>query len=160
MTSLNFYKAFLPELRKELLTWTKQIAVPGITGYNFYDICLWKPCPEDDFDAIVEVKVVISYYPTSTRTMQSGNYAFCYAVRGLEIAVMYDDDEYSGTARRIHKRWHQCVSNWLQLIRRREQEGATEKSRLIHEELVAVVWAPARVAALLERGGWDLVDTC
>jgi hypothetical protein len=28
----------------------------------------------------------------------------------------------------------------------------------IKEELVAKVWAPARMAKLLERGGWDLVE--
>ncbi len=57
------------------------------------------------------------------------------------------------------------VGVWVDGVLARLREAAAKariqaRARAIHEELVAAVWAPARVAALLEKGGWDLVDAC
>ncbi len=59
--------------------------------------------------------------------------------------------------------YKQPVDEWVDAIRNRLEEDAAKertqaRARAIHEELVAAVWAPTRVAALLDQGGWDLVD--
>ncbi len=35
---------------------------------------------------------------------------------------------------------------------------ANARARVLKESIVAAVWAPKRLAALLERGGWDLIE--
>jgi len=57
------------------------------------------------------------------------------------------------------------VEVWVDGVLIELQEWASKlriqtRARAIHEELVAAVWAPARLAAMLEKGGWDLVESC
>ncbi len=58
-----------------------------------------------------------------------------------------------------YETWGKALEQWLTTIHtffgkaRRKQLFAP-----VHEELAAKMWHPDRVSALLEKGGWDLID--
>lgn len=59
----------------------------------------------------------------------------------------------------------QPANEWAAAILERLTQEATKariqaRARSIHEELVAAVWSPARLSAMLEKHGWDVVDAC
>lgn len=54
------------------------------------------------------------------------------------------------------KEWVAAIKGPLELTASKARINA--RARALKEELVVAVWKPARVAALLERGGWDLID--
>ena len=65
-------------------------------------------------------------------------------------------------AERAYKR---CVQEWADVTYAAAQEAASKRrvqarTKAIKEDLMAKMWHPDRVAALLEKGGWDLVDGC
>lgn len=52
-------------------------------------------------------------------------------------------------------------SDFAPFVAAREMEAKVriqERTRAIHEELAATVWAPERLAKRLEQGGWELVE--
>ncbi len=58
-----------------------------------------------------------------------------------------------------YQTWGLVVHDWIDQIKAHfDRSARKQRYAPIHEELAAKMWSPARVGALLETGGWDLVD--
>ena len=78
---------------------------------------------------------------------------------GVAVSLFAPIPDWRG-GERAYKR---CVQDWVDVVYAAVQ-AETSKRRVvartkeIKEELMAKMWAPERVAAMLEKGGWELID--
>jgi hypothetical protein len=116
------------------------------------------PQEESEYEALVRLDIVEHQYIPRYNPIARGLVLF-YGVRN-DGAVVFQNGrnlkEFDG-AEEFYK---QPLVEFLQNspFDPFSRARARERTRAIHEELAATLWHPDRVAALLERGGWELVD--
>lgn len=59
--------------------------------------------------------------------------------------------------------YREPIDEWIEAVKQRLQEEASKRrtqarAQALKEDLVAAVWAPARLAKRLEQGGWEGVE--
>lgn len=120
--------------------------------------------PSRDYKQFVAiVNIYILEHVGTARWPRTNWIHLCYGIfpTGGACNIMAPQFSYMGA----ESAYSQPPSEWASAIRERLAEEAAKariiaRAKAIHEELVAAVWAPERLAARLKEGGWDLVDAC
>jgi hypothetical protein len=111
--------------------------------------------------AYLTLEMDVEYFDMGAEDPFDDQYTFKYALYSDgRIGRFSPDVPYSQQqVFDAYQTWGLVIHDWIDAIKA-HFDRAERKQRYapIHEELAAKMWSPARVGALLEAGGWDLVD--
>lgn len=110
----------------------------------------------------ITLEMDVEYFDMGAEEPFDDEYVFKYALYSDGRIGHIEPAAYPYTQRQIfdaYKTWGLVIHDWIDAIKA-HFDRAERKARYapIHEELAAKMWSPARMSALLEAGGWDLVE--
>lgn len=160
-TFLNYdaLKAALPDLRRRYYEYIPRLWNRAQFSPEFDGVTIEQPGKLTQFAAIVNV-YIIEHVGTPQWPRQNWiNLRYGIYPTGFASSLIERQAHYAGA----ESAYSQPPSEWAAAVLKSVTEEAAKvrivaRAKAIHEELVAYVWAPERMAARLERGGWDLVD--
>lgn len=128
---------------------------------EFDGVSIWRPADPNNNPIVAYVVVRMIERTGTPRWPMTYTLTLSYAVYRTGFAVL------DGQAQPQHMgggyAYSQPVTEWAAAILERLIQEAVKariqaRARTIHEELVAAVWSPARLSAMLEKHGWDAVE--
>lgn len=112
--------------------------------------------------AYLTLEMDVEYFDMSAEEPFDDQYTFKYALYSdgrigrFTPEVPYSQQQIFDA----YQTWGLVVYNWIDQIKAHfDRVARKERYAPIHEELAQKMWSPARVGALLEAGGWDLVES-